>query len=239
MRGCLFTLLLAAVVVGFLLVVGLPALAAGLLTAGLSAAGLVADDTTVTVASDPPTDLLGLHADTVTVTATDATFRGFEIGTLDLVLGDVSVLERTAGTVDGELTDVSMQATGGHRVTLDRITIGGGGDHVTTATVIPKADAEALISDAVGAQTGVRPTSVSLVAPDWVTVRAGGKTLGGRFAINGNGDLVVRGDEGAGAGTELVLVRGGKDLPIELTSVRVTTSGGLRLAGDLAVGILG
>ena len=65
---------------GFVVVVGLPVVAAGLVTAGLSAAGLVADDTTVTVSSDPPTDLLGLRADTVRVTATDATFRGLEIG---------------------------------------------------------------------------------------------------------------------------------------------------------------
>jgi hypothetical protein len=36
-----------------------------------------------------------------------------------------------------------------------------------------------------------------------------------------------------------VLVRGRHDLPIELTSVKVTGSGGLRLTGDLAIGILG
>ena len=34
-------------------------------------------------------------------------------------------------------------------------------------------------------------------------------------------------------------MRGGEDLPIELTSVRVTRDGDLRLTGDLAVGILG
>ena len=126
MRGCLFTLLLGAIVVGFVIVVGLPAAAAGILTAGLSTAGLVADDTTVTVTSDPPTDLLGLRADRVRVTATDATFRGMEIGALDLALGDVRLLERTAGSVDGELTDVALTGAGGQRVTLERITLLGG-----------------------------------------------------------------------------------------------------------------
>ena len=79
MRGCLFTLLLGAVAIALLVTIGLPQVYAGVLTGALSAAGLHADDTTVHVASDPPTDLLGLHADTVTVTATDATFRGMRM----------------------------------------------------------------------------------------------------------------------------------------------------------------
>ncbi|HYO41835.1 MAG TPA: hypothetical protein VES19_01445 [Candidatus Limnocylindrales bacterium] len=238
MRGCLFTLLLGAVVIGFLVVVGLPAIAAGVLTGALSAAGLVADDTTVTVGSDPPTDLLGLHADTVRVTASDASFRGLEIGALDVVLGDVSVLDRTAGAIDGELTDVTIRGSG-REVTLDRITIGGTTEAITATTIVPNAEAEALIADAVEAQTGMRPGAVTLTAPDGLTVRTGGQTLKGRFAINGTGDLVVRGTSGAIDGMEVALVRGGEDLPIELTSVRVTQDGGLRLTGDLAIGILG
>ena len=36
-----------------------------------------------------------------------------------------------------------------------------------------------------------------------------------------------------------MLVRGGEDLPIQLTSVQVTGAGDLRLTGDLTIGILG
>ena len=239
MRGCLFTLVLAAIVGGFIVVVGLPAVAAGLLTAGLSTAGLVADDTTVTVSSDPPTDLLGLRADTVRVTATDATFRGLEIGALDLTLGGVAVLERTAGTVDGELRDVTVRGTGDRRLVLDRITLQGDAGGITTTTVVPSAEIEALIADAVEAQAGVRPASVRLTAPDRVAVRVAGATLRGTLDVDDEGDLVIRGDEAIGGTRELTLVRSGEDLPIELTSVRVTSRGALRLAGDLAVGILG
>jgi hypothetical protein len=238
-RGCLFTLLLGAIVGGFVIVVGLPAAAAGILTAGLSTAGLVADDTTVTVASDPPTDLLGLRADTVRVTATKATFRGMEIGALDLALGDVQVLERKAGSVDGELTNVTVTAAGGQRVTLEQITLLGGLDGITTTTVIPNGQAEHLIAAAVEAQTGRRPTSVTLRAPDRVSFTLGGTKVAGRFAVTPDGDLVVRGDPGLTQGREIVLVRGGDDLPIELTSVKVTASGSLRLTGDLSIGILG
>lgn len=239
MRGCLFTLLLGAIVIGFIIVVGLPAIAAGVLTAALTGAGLNATDTTVTVTSDPPTDLVGLRADTVHVTATDADFRGMQIGSLDIVLGDVAILDRTAGAVDGQLDDVTVRAAGGERVTIDRITIGGTLDRLTTTTVIPNAEAEALIADAVEAQTGTRPTGVTLSAPDGLAVKVGGQTIKGTFAVNGKGDLVVRATSGPVADTEIVLIRGGEDLPVELTSVKVTKDGGLRLAGDLSIGLLG
>jgi hypothetical protein len=236
-RGCLFTLLLGGIVVAFVVIVGLPIVAAGLLQAGLTAAGLQADDTEVTVTSNPPTDLLALRADTVRVTATDATFRGLEIGELDLALGDVRILDRTAGTIDGELRGVTIRPAGGREVVLDRITVAGSPDAVTTTTTIPNAEAEALIADGIEAQTGVRPTSVSLEAPDRLVVDVG-VAVSGRLAVNSAGNLVVRAD-GPLDGTTVVLVRGGEDLPIELTSVRVTDAGGLRLTGDLAIGLLG
>jgi hypothetical protein len=238
-RGCLFTLLLGTIVIGFVIVAGVPAASAGILTAGLSTAGLVAADTTVTVTSDPPTDFLGLRADSVRVTATDATFRGMEIGALDLALGNVQVLERTAGSVDGELTDVTVTGAGGQRITLERITLLGGPDGITTTTVISNGQAERLIADAIASQSGTRPTEVSLRAPDRVSAVIGGTKVAGRLAVTGDGDLVVRGDGGLPHGREVVLVRGGNDLPIELTAVTVTGSGGLRLTGDLAIGILG
>jgi hypothetical protein len=237
MRGCLFTLVAAAIVLAVVVTVGLPAVAAGLLTAGITAAGLQADDTTVTVRSDPPTDLIGMHADHVRVLATDATFRGLEIGRLDLTLDDVAVLSRTAGSVDGSLEDVTVPLATGD-VHLDRITVAGTADHITATTVIPKAQAEALVSDAIKEQTGVRPDSVTLTGPDKVTIRSNGLELQGRLAVTADGDLVLRG-EGPLAGHDAVLVRGGEDLPIELTDVRVTQAGGLRLSGDLSIGLLG
>jgi hypothetical protein len=237
-RGCLFTLVAAAIVLAVVVTVGLPAVAAGLLTAGITAAGLQADDTTVTVRSDPPTDLIGMHVDHVRVLATDATFRGLEIGRLDLTLDDVAVLSRTAGTVDGTLDDVTVPLATGD-VHLDRITVAGTADHITATTTIPKAQAEALVSEGIEQQTGVRPDSVTLTSPDKVTIRAaGGLELQGRLVVTADGNLVLRG-EGPLAGHDAVLVRGGEDLPIELTDVRVTQAGGLRLSGDLAIGLLG
>ncbi len=238
MRGCLFTLLLGAIVIAFLVVVGLPALAGGILTAGVSAAGLVADDTAVTVSSSPPTDLLGLHADTVRVTATDATFRGMQIGALDLALGDVGILDRTAVTVDGELRNVTIRTPGGRDVAIERIVLLGGGDDITTTTVVSNDEAGALLRAAIEAELGVRPSSVRLEAPDQVVIRAG-VTISGRLAVTRGGDLVVRAAAGLADGTPLVVLRGGEDLPITLTSVMVTDGGDLQLAGGLLISPLG
>jgi hypothetical protein len=162
-----------------------------------------------------------------------------EIGALDLALGDVQILERTAGSVDGQLDDVTVTGAGGQRINIERITLLGGPDGITTTTVIPNGAVKPLIADAIEAQAGSRPTSVTLRAPDRVSFILGGTKVAGRFAVTPDGDLVVRGDDGLTQGREIVLVRGGDDLPVELTSVKVTASGGLRLAGDLAIGILG
>jgi hypothetical protein len=238
-RGCLFTLLLGAVAIALLVVIGLPAVYAGVLTGALGAAGLQADDTTVKVASDPPTDLLGLHADTVTVTASDATFRGLRIGQLDLVLRDVAVLDRTAGAVDGTLRSVTVDVDG-RPVVLEEISVSGDTSGIAATTVVDGSEAERLIADAVEARVGARPASVALVAPDTLTVElAAGITVTGTLDVDAAGNLVVRlADDPAGIGT-LVLLRGGTDLPMRLTDVRVTKAGNLRLAGDLAIGILG
>ena len=238
MRGCLFVIALGVVTVALVVVVGLPALFAGVLTAGVTAAGLQSDDTTVTVTSDPPTDLVGLRADRVRVRATDATFRGLEIGALDVTLGDVAIVDRTAGSVDGRLTDVVVPNVGAREVRLTSITLGGGGEVVTATTTVEAAQAERLVGDALEAELGTRPASVTLTAPDRISVNVGG-AVHGRLSVTAAGDLVVTVSDGPTAGQSITLLRGGEDLPIRLTSVRVTAGGGMRLAGELAVGLLG
>lgn len=238
MRGCLFTLLLGAIVLAFAVVVGLPAAASAVLTGGITAAGLQADDTTVAVSGDPPTDLLGLRADRVRIRATDATFRGLGIGGLDVTLGDVAIIDRTVGTVDGTLVDVTVPDVGGRSLTLPEVALGGGGETVTVSTTIDADAAATLLADAVEAELGVRPSAVTLSAPDEVSARIG-VVVHGRLGVSVAGDLVAEVLDGPEAGRTLTLLRGGDDLPIRLTGVRVTRGGDLRLVGDLEIGLLG
>jgi hypothetical protein len=238
MRGCLFTLVLGAVVIALIVVVGLPQVSAGMVTAAVTAAGLEADDTSATVSSDPPTDLIGLHADRVRVRATDATFRDLAIGSLDLELRDVSILDRTADAVAGTLDDVTIANVGGGAIVLDRITVGGGGDDITATTVIDGDQAELLIADAVEQRTGVRPSAVSLERPDRLTIDVGVEA-GGTLNVAANGDLVVEVDDNPLGIEDVVLLRAGDDLPIRLRDVLVTSEGDLQLDGDLSIGLLG
>jgi hypothetical protein len=238
MRGCLFTLTLGAAVIALIVVVGLPQVAAGMVTTAVTAAGLQADDTTVTVSSDPPTDLVGLRADRVRVRATDATFRDLAIGELDLLLRDVSILDRSAGAVDGTLTDVTIEDLGGRAVTLDEIAVAGGGEELTATTVIDGSVAEGLVADAVEERTGARPASVELRAPDRLVINVGIE-VGGTLDVDVAGNLVLEVDDNPLGLEEAVLLRGGEDLPIRLTDVLVTPDGDLQLDGDLAISLLG
>lgn len=236
MRGCLFVLAAGAAALALVVLVGLPAAAAGVLTAGVTAAGLEAEDTTVTVTSDPPTDLIGLRADRVRLRASEARFRDLRIGRLDLEFGDVRLLDRTAATVSGELRDVTVVAEGARDLRLASIRLEGGGARVTATTELAGAEVEAMLADAAAAELGVRPASVRLVAPDRLLVEARVR-VEGRLEVGPGGDLGVRVRDGPLAGTRIVLLPAGGGLPLRITSARITEAGDLRLRGDLAIGL--
>ena len=236
MRGCLFTIILAAVVVALIVVIGLPAIAAGLLTAGVKAAGLQANDITVNVTADPPWDLLGLHADRVRVRATSATFRGLQIGALDVTLLNVSIVDRTANGVAGRVTGVTLPNVAGQPLGLAAINLAGGGDQVTATTTVAAADAQALVASEIASVTGVTVplTAVHLVAPDKVVVKMA-ITLTAVLSVDASGNLVAT----AAGIPPVTLLRAGEDIPMKFTSVKVDAAGNLVLAGTLSVGLLG
>ncbi len=238
MRGCLFTLVLGAIVAALFVLFALPALAAGALTGAVTAAGLQSDDTVVTVSSDPPTDLVGLHADRVRVRATDATFRGLQIDRLDVTLRDVQFVDRTASAIEGRMDGVVVPDVGGRALSLASIGLAGTGETVVATTTIPAADVEALIADGVEDALGSRPTSVALAPPDRLTVQLL-VAVRGRFVVSESGDLLVRVTNGPAEGQTITLLRAGVDIPLRLTDAVVTEAGDLELTGELTVSLLG
>jgi hypothetical protein len=238
-RGCLFTILLALAVIAFGVVVGLPALAAGVLTTGVRAAGLDATDLTVTVTSDPPTDLLGLHADRVRVRATHATFRGLAIGSLDVTLSNVAIVDRTFGGVAGTLKAVTVPDVGGEPADLSAVTLAGADGAITASTVIPAARAQGLLADGIAKAIAIRPTSVAFAAPDRVTAGLGFVTVTGRLGVDPAGDVIATISNGPLQGQQVILLAVGGSLPIHVTSATVTAAGDVRIDGTLTVGLLG
>jgi hypothetical protein len=238
MRGCLFTLALGFVVVALIVLIGLPAIAAGVLTAGVRAAGIQSNDITINVTSDPPWDLTGLRADRVRVRATAATFRGLQVGALDVTLQDVALLDRTAAGVNGQLTGVTVPNIGGHPLVLAAIILsGGGGSAVTATTTIAAIDAQTLVASEIASATGLNlpATAVHLAAPNKVAVKAAGLTGTATLSVDATGNLVAT----VPGVAPVIVLRAGEDLPIRLTAVQVNSSGGLALAGTLAVSLLG
>ena len=124
----------------------------------VTAAGLQADDTTVTSASDPPTDLLGLHADRVRVTRDrrdlprprDRLARPRAPRRLDPRPHG----RRRRGQPP---TSTDRRPRRPERRARARSPSRAAADDVTATTVIDGAEAEGLVADAVEERTGVRP----------------------------------------------------------------------------------
>ena len=127
-------------------------------------------------------------------------------------------------TVDGDLADVTVHAADGQPVTLTRITLTGGGTAIKASTAVPGAAVEALIADAVGAQTGSGRRRSRLARRTRSTVSAGA-TVTGRLHDQRRQPRGPGGRGAAAAGTEVLLSEAVTDVPIRLTSVRVTAAG--------------
>lgn len=233
MRGCLTTLLLLVAVVLVASWLILPAVAAGAIDRGLGLAGFDGAMRRVTVVASPPLDLLTLHADAIHVEATDAEYHGLRIADVDVTLGDVALLDRTAQTIAGTLTTVQFDATDGLPVTVSSIRLSGSGTAVAATISLSAAEFRTLATAGVKRTLGTTPSKVTLAAPDKVTVVVGGRTVTGRLAVDAGGGLVFRPNGAGGALPASVdIVRPGPDVPIRLEGVTVGPSGAT-LVGSL------
>jgi hypothetical protein len=225
-RGCFTTLLVG---VALILVAGwflLPPIAGAAISGGLGVTGFSAGEATVTVGADPPLELAALHADSVHVVATNATFHELTIASVDVTMRDVQLFDRTARTVSGTLTGLNIGAVGGDATSVGQATVEGSSSDLRISMKLSAVEASTLATSAVRAQVGVVPSKVTLAAPDQVGFVVRGFALGGRLAVDAAGGLVFRPQNGQGAfSAPIVIIAPGPGMPVRLQTVFVTPTG--------------
>lgn len=234
MRGCLFTLALLVVLAAAATWFVLPPLMGTLAQGALVAAGLSADQMTVSVSSDPPPELLGLRADRIRIQATDARYRGLEASDVDLTLRDVRLLDRTFGRIDGTLGAVTIPGpSGAPPITIPGAKLSGDAEEVRATLTIPAATVDALAAAAVVRAIGIQPSRVVVAAPDRVRIEAAGLAIQGRLAVNDAGALMLVPPAGAPLGA-VAIVQPGPDDPWKVESFSIV-DGDLTIVATLDV----
>jgi hypothetical protein len=196
MRGCLSVLILAA---GLVLVVawfGGPTLAGVLIERSLASAGYSAAETSVTVSSDPPLEILAGHADRVTIHGTRATLRDLTAAELMLTITNVDLVAGRFSQVDGKLSDVLIKSADGSSVRARSLAVRGPANAAAATVRIDEAVVATLLGDAIRRETGLVVSGVSLSEPNRIRFSAG-VTISGRFDVAPDGSVEISGTSGS------------------------------------------
>jgi hypothetical protein len=233
MRGCLFVLTAAALLVAVLAWFASPLLASAAIGIALQNGGFSATTQTVTATSDPPPKLLLGRADRVEIRASGVAFRTFHAQSLDLVLTDVDVVARTAATITGSVDAASVTTADGIPTQAD-LRIDGPATSAAAEIVVAGATVDRVVRATFADEVGVAITRTELVAPDILRIITPAATLEGRLVIDGTGAVAL--STRLGSTPILSLDR---SFPLRLRSVQVD-HGDLRLEGILdATSLLG
>lgn len=222
MRGCLFVLIAAALLVGGLAWLASPLLASTVIGVALQDGGFSATTQTISATSDPPPKLLLGRADRVEIQATGVAFRTFHARSLDLVLTDVDVINRTAATISGSVDAASVTSADGVPTEAD-LRIDGSAPSAATSIVVAAATVDRVVRATFADEVGVAITRTELVDPDILRIVTAGATLEGRLVIDASGAVAL--STRLGSASILSLDR---SFPLRLESVRVVD-------GDLVV----
>jgi hypothetical protein len=227
-RGCLFTLALGAAVIAGLVVFGLPRATEGLIAAGLTAGGLQAEQTQVTLDTASPLDLLRMHADRVTIRATNPRIGDLRADRLELELLDVHLGDRTAESLSGTFDDATFDGPEGS-IAIPTIGFEGDTSRITAVASVDGPAVERLIAARVADATGQPTGDVELTAPNALTIGLGGIPVPGTLSVDDAGALRMRLEGPLALEVELLSPQA---TPLALRAVRVAGDR-LVLEGDL------
>src|SRR3954452_7366168 len=194
MRGCLSVLVLGLVfVLGVTWVAG-PLLAGAVVERVLAGSGFAGQATSVTVAANPPLELLAGHADRLDVRSRNARVGRLDAERLAITLSDVDLLSRRVGHVDGRLDGVTMRAADGSTVKARSIRLLGPANDATATVTISGTVVEGLAREEIRSQLGLIANDVRLVQPGLIRFTLAGIPAEGRFEVDETGALNVVAD---------------------------------------------
>jgi hypothetical protein len=227
MRGCLFVLLFAAVVLGAVAWFGSGPIASAAIGTALQGSGYRSSATTITATSDPPPRLLLGRADRVSIDGEDVDWRTLHAGQLSLVLDDVDLFGRTAGHVAGSIHDARIDDGRGGSATASSIELAGPLDAAVATITIDAETLRVLARAAAAASLPVQVTDVQLVGPDRLRLVTPGATVEGSLVVDTDGTLGFSTPLGA-----VPILRVDPASGLKLRSAAVV-GGDLRLIGEL------
>src|SRR3954469_25113364 len=155
MRGCLSVLVLGLVLVLAVAWLAGPLLAGAVVERVLAGSGFAGQATSVTVAADPPLELLVGHVDRLDVRSRDARIGQLDAERLAITLSDVDLLSRRFGHVDGRLDGGTLHASDGSTVEARSIRLLGPANDATATVTIAGSEVETLAREEIRSQLGL------------------------------------------------------------------------------------
>ncbi|HEY7132511.1 MAG TPA: hypothetical protein VH440_09680 [Candidatus Limnocylindrales bacterium] len=189
MRGCLFVLLFAAVVLGAAAWFGSGPLASAAIGAALQGSGYRSSGTTITVTSEPPPRLLLGQADRVAIDGSDVDWQTLHAGRVRLLLDEVDLFGRTADHVTGTIDDARIDDGRGGSATASSIEVAGPLEAASATITIEADTVRTLVQAAAAGSLPVQVTDVQLVGPDRLRLVTSGATVEGSLVVDPDGTL--------------------------------------------------
>lgn len=227
MRGCLFVLLLATLVLGAAAWFGSGPLVSAVIGTALTGSGYRASTTSISATADPPPRLLLGHADRISLAASDVDWKALHARNLTLTLGGVDLFGRTAETVRGTIEGAELDDGHGGTASATSIRVSGPLAEAATTLTLDESAVRAAVSTAAARRFGTVPSDVQLFAPDRLRLVTTAATVEGRLVIDPSGSLALATTLGS-----VPLLTIDPSIPLRLRTVAVV-DGTLRLEGVL------
>jgi hypothetical protein len=229
MRGCLSVLVLAAIFLVAAAWFAGPQLASYVVETGLSTSGFHGTNTEVTVAANPPFELLTGRADAITIDSDAATIGQFSAAHLELILHDADLIARHSQTVEGSLDDVTMQTADSTSVRASEVRLSGDPAAADVTIRVNPGELTRMATATINRELGVTAEDVKFLQPDRVSFSVGKSTIAGQLVIH-DGGLAVMANLPGSPRVDLIAASQG----LRLTKVAVKGTG-LELSGILDV----